>query len=57
MAASRVTGIHTYEAEIKIADAIRMLCDDLQRESPKPSPDLPFGLCSYVSLHNIRYGI
>lgn len=35
----------------------RLLCDDVQREGAKPSPDLAFGLFYYVPLHNIWYGI
>jgi hypothetical protein len=35
----------------------RLLCNDVQREVTKPSPDLPSGLFCYVPFHNIRYGI
>lgn len=35
----------------------RKLCNDLQREGVKPSPDLAFGLFCCVPLHKIWYGI
>src|SRR6266699_3884762 len=35
----------------------RLLCNDVQREGTKPTPDLASGLFCYVPLHNIRYGI
>jgi hypothetical protein len=35
----------------------RLLCDDVQREGAKPSPDLASRLFCYVPLHNNRYGI
>jgi hypothetical protein len=35
----------------------RILCNDEKRKGVKISPDLVFGLYSYVSLHKIRYGI
>ncbi len=34
-----------------------MLCNDVEREGSKPSPELVFGLFCYVSLYNIRVGI
>jgi hypothetical protein len=33
------------------------LCNDVQREGVKLSPDLAFGLFCYVPLHNFRYSI
>ena len=35
----------------------RLLCNDVQREGIKPSPDLASGLFFYAQLHNIWYGI
>src|SRR6266567_662117 len=35
----------------------RLLCNDVQREDAKPSPDLASWLYSNVPLHKIRYGI
>jgi hypothetical protein len=35
----------------------RLLCNDVQREGVKPSPDLASGLFCYAPLHNIWYGI
>src|SRR6266851_96225 len=35
----------------------RMLCDDMQREDVKSSPDLASGLFCYVPLHKNWYGI
>jgi len=32
----------------------RFMCNDVQRKSAKPSPDIAFGLFCYVPLHNIR---
>jgi len=34
-----------------------MLCNDVQRESVEPSPDLASGLFCYAPLHNIWYDI
>jgi len=34
-----------------------MLCNDVQREGVKASPDLVSRLFQYVPLHNIWYGI
>jgi polyvinyl alcohol dehydrogenase (cytochrome) len=35
----------------------RILCNNVKRESAKPSSDLVSGLFCYVPFHNIRYGI
>ena len=35
----------------------RFLCNDVQRDGAKPSPDLAYGLFCYVPFHNIWYGI
>jgi hypothetical protein len=35
----------------------RLLCNDVQREGVKASPDLASPLFQYVPLHKIRYGI
>ncbi len=35
----------------------RILCNDVQREGVKASPDLASRLFQNVPLHNIRYGI
>jgi hypothetical protein len=35
----------------------RILCNGVKREGVKVSPDLAFGLFSYLPLHKIRYGI
>ena len=35
----------------------RKLCNDVQQEGAKPSPDLAYELFCYGLLHNIRYGI
>jgi HNH endonuclease len=35
----------------------RLLCNDVQREDVKPSPDLASELFYYASLHKIWYGI
>lgn len=35
----------------------RKLCNDVERESAKPIPDLASGFFCYVPLHNFRYGI
>jgi len=35
----------------------RMLCNDVQREGVKFSPDLTSGLLCYVPLYKIWYGI
>ena len=42
--------------DLRLLMPYRMLCNDVQREGAKPSPDLAFGLFCYVPLHNIRYG-
>jgi len=35
----------------------RILCNGVKREGVKVSPDVAFGLFSYLPLHKIRYGI
>ena len=35
----------------------RIVCNGVEREGAKPSPDLVSGLSCNVPLHNIRYGI
>ncbi len=45
------------EADIYEKISYRMLCNDVQQEGVKPSPDLAFGLFCYVLLHKIWYGI
>ncbi len=35
----------------------RLLCNDVQREGVKPSPELASGLFCYVPLHKIGYSI
>ena len=35
----------------------RMVCNDVEREGAKPSPELVPRLFCYVPLHTIRYGI
>jgi hypothetical protein len=38
-------------------DDYRFLCNDVQRESAKPGPDMASWLFCYVPLHKIWYGI
>ena len=40
-----------------IAMPYQILCNDVQREGVKASPDLVSGLFCYAPLHNIWYGI
>ena len=46
-----------YQRSLIDLDAIPNFVNGIKREGVKVSPDLAFGLFSYLPLHKIRYGI
>src|SRR6266699_4530223 len=49
--------VRTVIRQVRMGTPYRLLCNDVQREDAKPSPDLASWLYSNVPLHKIRYGI